>query len=108
MINESPAEGVKQFPDDCLPPESVYESRDALFEAITAWSKSRGYAFTTARSQRSTNGRITVTYACDKFHHNIFLLHHRVCRCSSILLAVGALTLFNHKTSDYTNFQKDY
>jgi hypothetical protein len=55
------------FPDDCLPPECDYESRDALFAAINAWATSRGYAFTTGKSTKSTSGRCTVTYACDRF-----------------------------------------
>jgi hypothetical protein len=35
-----------------IPPESVYVSREALFEAIQNWAKSRGYAFTTGKSKR--------------------------------------------------------
>lgn len=55
------------FPDDCLPPERNYESRDALFAAINAWAAPRGYAFTTGKSSKSTSDRRKVTYACDRF-----------------------------------------
>ncbi|KAL2258772.1 hypothetical protein VTK26DRAFT_7795 [Humicola hyalothermophila] len=53
------------FPDDCLPPESYFESREALFESINSWAKPRGYAFTTQRSTKEKNGTTTVIYACD-------------------------------------------
>ncbi|CCF33606.1 hypothetical protein CH063_05762 [Colletotrichum higginsianum] len=35
------------FLDDCLPPEGLFESREALIESINAYVKPRGYAFTT-------------------------------------------------------------
>jgi hypothetical protein len=54
------------FPDDCLPPEGFFESRQALFESINAYAKPRGYAFTTAKSTTEKTGRTTVTYACDR------------------------------------------
>ena len=54
------------FPDDCLPPECDYESREALFAAINAWAAPRGYAFTTGRSTKWTSGRQKVTYTCDR------------------------------------------
>ena len=54
------------FPDDCLPPEAVYESREALFKAINSWAKTRGYAFSTQRSTKEKNGKLTVIYACDR------------------------------------------
>ncbi|KAL2104883.1 hypothetical protein VUR80DRAFT_9410 [Thermomyces stellatus] len=38
-------DSAASFPDDCLPPECDYESRDALFKAINAWAAPRGYAF---------------------------------------------------------------
>lgn len=33
-----------------LPPLATYPSKEALFEAIQAWAKPRGYAFSIARS----------------------------------------------------------
>ena len=54
------------FPDDCLPPEAEYESRNMLFKAINAWAATKGYAFVTKRSTREKNGRITAVYACDQ------------------------------------------
>ena len=32
------------FPDDVLPPEGTYESRESLLDAINSWAKPRGYA----------------------------------------------------------------
>lgn len=55
-----------QFPDDCLPPERDYESRDALFKAINAWAAPRGYAFRTGRSHKEKSGRLTLTFTCDR------------------------------------------
>jgi hypothetical protein len=54
------------FPDDCLPPERDYESRDALFASINAWAATRGYAFTTGKSTSTKSGKKIVTYACDR------------------------------------------
>jgi len=54
------------FPDDCLPPEQYFESRQALFESINTWAKPRGYAFITQRSTKEKNGTSTVIYACDR------------------------------------------
>jgi len=62
-------EGVEeatQFPDDCLPPECDYESRDALFKAINAWAAPRGYAFRTGRLHKEKTGKITLTFTCDR------------------------------------------
>jgi hypothetical protein len=50
-----------------LPPLASYPSKEALFEAIQSWSKSRGYAFTISRSSRLKGGRQKVTYACDRY-----------------------------------------
>ena len=61
-----PTDNHAVFPTDVLPPEAVYESRDALFKAINAWAAPRGYAFTTGRSKKEVTGRHTVTYACDR------------------------------------------
>jgi hypothetical protein len=33
------------FPDNMLPPESTYDSREALLTAINEWAAPRGYAF---------------------------------------------------------------
>lgn len=62
-----PFQGVRSFPDDCLPPECNYESRDSLAKAINAWAAPRGYAFVTGRSTREKTGRLTVTFTCDRF-----------------------------------------
>ncbi|KAM5528545.1 hypothetical protein FOXYSP1_19026 [Fusarium oxysporum f. sp. phaseoli] len=67
MMTQPSIEAVTSFPEDCLPPERDYESRDALFQAINTWALPRGYAFTTGRSSRSTSGRQIVTYACDRW-----------------------------------------
>jgi hypothetical protein len=48
-----------------LPPLAIYQSKEALFEAIQSWSKPRGYAFTTSRSKR-VDGRQKVYYSCDR------------------------------------------
>lgn len=54
------------FPDDCLPPEGHFESRQALFDSINSWAKTRGYAFCTLRSSAAMNGTHRVFYACDR------------------------------------------
>jgi hypothetical protein len=54
------------FPDDVLPPECDYVSRDALIKSINAWAESRGYAFTTGRSTTERSGKQTITYTCDR------------------------------------------
>jgi hypothetical protein len=50
-----------------LPPPAVYSSKEALLEAIQAWAKPRGYAFTTCRSKRIGEGRQKVVFACDRY-----------------------------------------
>jgi hypothetical protein len=55
------------FPDDELPPEGTYDSREALLAAINEWAAPRGYAFITGRSSRLTSGRQIITYACDRW-----------------------------------------
>ncbi len=57
---------MADFPDDCLPPEGFFDSRSALFESIIKYAMQRGYAFTTGKSTTEKNGKITVTYACDR------------------------------------------
>jgi len=54
------------FPGDCVPPEAIYDSREALFRSINAWAATRGYAFSTGKSTKEKSGRLTVTYACDR------------------------------------------
>jgi hypothetical protein len=49
-----------------LPPLATYPSREALFEAIQGWAKSRGYAFITGKSKKLESGRSKVYYACDR------------------------------------------
>ncbi|KAL2020520.1 hypothetical protein VTK56DRAFT_8320 [Thermocarpiscus australiensis] len=54
------------FPDDCLPPEGFFETRETLYQSINAYAKPRGYAFTTQRSIRDANGFSRVFFACDR------------------------------------------
>ena len=54
------------FPNDSLPPEYIYESRDALVKSINEWAATRGYAFVTGRSHKEKTGRLTITYTCDR------------------------------------------
>lgn len=53
---------VKQFPDDCLPPEGEYSSQDALHTAINTQAAARGYAFITGKSRKTNNSRRLVTF----------------------------------------------
>lgn len=55
-----------EFPDDVLPPEGLYNSREFLLAAINSWAKPRGYAFTTGKSTKTPNGRVKVVFACDR------------------------------------------
>ncbi|KAJ0127445.1 Uncharacterized protein HZ326_29452 [Fusarium oxysporum f. sp. albedinis] len=55
-----------QWPDDVLPPEATYPSRESLLEAINKWAKPRGYAFVARRSNRTANGRSCVYFSCDR------------------------------------------
>jgi hypothetical protein len=61
-----PSQELASFPDDCLPPEAEYNSRDELVTAINTWAATRGYAFITRKSTTKTSGRKIVTYACDR------------------------------------------
>ncbi len=54
------------WPDDALPPEAVYGSRESLLAAINSWAKPRGDAFTTGKSRKTPTGRVKVVYACDR------------------------------------------
>src|SRR5689334_12101855 len=59
--------GLTEFPDDCLPPEGQFDSRESLLASINAWAAPRGYAFTTGKSTRDPrSGRRTITFACDR------------------------------------------
>ena len=51
-----------------LPPESIYPSKEALFEAIQAFAFSHRYAFTIRRSKRLDSGRHKITYYYDRFY----------------------------------------
>jgi hypothetical protein len=58
---------IASFPDDCLPPQNDYSSRDKLFKAINAWAAPRGYAFITGRSTIEKRvKKKTITYNCDR------------------------------------------
>jgi hypothetical protein len=50
----------------CLPPEAVYDSREALLQSINAWAALNGCAFVTGRSKRES-GKLKVFYTCDRF-----------------------------------------
>ena len=54
------------FPDNCLPPEGLFESRKALFKSINTYARPQGYAFTTGKSTTKKTGRTTITYAYDR------------------------------------------
>ena len=54
------------FPDDALPPEAQFSSREELTAAINAWAAPRGYAFISQRSTKTANGRLHVTFICDR------------------------------------------
>lgn len=56
----------RQFPDDALPPEGHYSSREELRSAINAWAAPRGYAFVIKRSSKTANGRTHVIFNCDR------------------------------------------
>ena len=50
-----------------LPPQAQYTSREALFEAVQAWAKPLGNAFSTSKSKRTEgNKRWKVYYTCDR------------------------------------------
>ena len=61
-----PTEESNRFPDDCLPPEGEYGSRDALYKAINEWAAPRGYGFVIARSRVTPSGRANVVFQCDR------------------------------------------
>jgi hypothetical protein len=62
------ADEVEAPAANILPPEGIYESREALFAAVNAWAKHRGYAFTCGKSYKTPNGRTKVVVACDRNH----------------------------------------
>ncbi|KAL9560859.1 hypothetical protein ACKAV7_015022 [Fusarium commune] len=53
------------FPDDAMPPEGQYSSREELVTAINAWAAPRGYAFSVKSSVVTPSGRTRVIYSCD-------------------------------------------
>jgi hypothetical protein len=65
-MDSASIERITSFPDDCVPPEGDYESRDALVKSINAWAAPRGYAFVTGRSTKEKTGKQTITYKCDR------------------------------------------
>ncbi|KAL2891664.1 hypothetical protein HOO65_011022 [Ceratocystis lukuohia] len=65
-MDRASVEVVPSFPDDCLPPEREYESRELLLQSINSYALDRGYAFVTGRSTREKSDRLTVTYTCDR------------------------------------------
>ena len=79
-----------------LPLEAQYPSREALFEAIRAWAKPHGYAFTTGKSKKSESGRIKVYYAYDRCRpipSNIARIRHTQSRGIGCLFSVLACEL---------------
>ena len=50
-----------------LPSLAICPSGKALFEAIQACAKLRGYAFITSKSKKIEDGRYKVYYACEFF-----------------------------------------
>ena len=50
-----------------LPSLAICPSGKALFEAIQACAKLRGYAFITSKSKKIEDGRYKVYYACEIF-----------------------------------------
>lgn len=54
------------FPDDCLPPEGQYASRDEVHAAINAWAAPRGYAFVSGKSKKTGSGKRVVYFTCDR------------------------------------------
>ncbi|RKK07652.1 hypothetical protein BFJ66_g17655 [Fusarium oxysporum f. sp. cepae] len=57
---------ARQWPDDVLPPEATYPSRESLLAAINDWAKPRGYAFVIRRTNRTANGRSLMHFSCDR------------------------------------------
>jgi hypothetical protein len=49
-----------------LPPLATYPSGEALFEAIQAWARLRGYTFINGKSKKTESRRRKVYYACDQ------------------------------------------
>ena len=67
-----------------LPPEAQYPSKEALFEAIQAWAKPYGYAFSIGRSiKREGSGRIKVVYMCDRHERPSLAPRERIRNTSS-------------------------
>ncbi|KAF5710300.1 mutator-like element transposase [Fusarium mundagurra] len=62
----NPINAINLFPDDVLPPEGHFPSREALVTAINAWARERGYAFVVKNSWKTPSGRRGVIYTCDR------------------------------------------
>ncbi|EGU84478.1 hypothetical protein FOXB_05007, partial [Fusarium oxysporum f. sp. conglutinans Fo5176] len=54
------------FPDDVLPPEGTYSSREQVREAINDWARPRGYAFSISKSRTYANGKRECVFSCDR------------------------------------------
>ena len=61
---------IAQRPRDVemsLPPQGLYDSREALFRAIQAWAQPRGYAFISGKSKHTPgSNRTKVWFSCDR------------------------------------------
>ncbi|KAJ3455262.1 hypothetical protein MRS44_013862 [Fusarium solani] len=62
----NPIDDTRCFPDDVLPPEGEFGSREELAMAINAWAAPRGYAFAVKSSWKTPNGRTGVIFNCDR------------------------------------------
>ncbi|KAF4336982.1 transposase [Fusarium beomiforme] len=76
-MNVNQSQSPTPFPDDCLPPEGEYESREALFEAINTWAATRCYAFITGSSTKEKTDRRTITYMCDRRRNHTIVSRER-------------------------------
>jgi hypothetical protein len=90
----------RQFPDDALPPEGYYSSREELRSAINAWAAPRGYAFVIKRSSKTANGRTHVIFNCDRGAGRIPSLSDRRQGCRQIRLTIRYINQINQFKSD--------
>lgn len=69
---------LKNWSDDCLPPEAVFPSREALHKAINKWALLRNYAFVVGKSRKNLlNSNCTITYTYNKGYKLLNLLNKR-------------------------------
>jgi hypothetical protein len=61
-MNPTSVEILPSFPDGCLNYEGEYQLRNAVFQAINTWVKTKGYAFTTVRSTAASQVVPCATY----------------------------------------------